>query len=41
MIINAFIILQHLHEIINKLEKDSGRITKIINIRWINITGKE
>ena len=23
------------------MEKDSGRITKLINIRWINITGKE
>ena len=38
MITNALIILQHLHYIINKLEKGSGRI---INIRWINITGKE
>ena len=23
------------------MEKDSGRITKLINIRWINIMGKE
>ena len=23
------------------MEKDSGRITKLIKIRWINIMGKE